>query len=155
MSLPTYEDTPTWNMGAVLRPFWLLLSPPPPVCFALQNYCTGSDRQTLATAHTPPFPSLPSLPPTMAIAHFHGHRSMGHGCRPTPREALTNSLTPAPSLPLPPPRPSPPVCFALPHYVPARTDELRTLSKLSSHDKKMACEWGVLSLVHFNSVCYI
>jgi len=28
MSLPTYEDTPTWNMGAVLRPFWLLLSPP-------------------------------------------------------------------------------------------------------------------------------
>jgi len=44
---------------------------------------------------------------------------MGHGCRTTPREALTNPLAPAPSLPPPPP----PVCFALPHYVPDLTDE--------------------------------
>jgi len=45
MSLPTYEDTPTWDMVAVLRPFWLLPSRSPPVCFALHNYCTGSDRR--------------------------------------------------------------------------------------------------------------
>jgi len=37
MSLPTSEDTPTLDMGAVLRPFWLL-APPPPVCFALLHY---------------------------------------------------------------------------------------------------------------------
>jgi len=45
MSLPTKEDTPTWDMGAVLRPFWLF--PPPPagvLCTPL--LCTGSDRGT-------------------------------------------------------------------------------------------------------------
>jgi len=33
----TYEDTPTWEMGAVLLPFWIL-PPPQPVCFALPYY---------------------------------------------------------------------------------------------------------------------
>jgi len=37
----------------------------------------------------------------------------------------SSSLLPSPSSHPPPP---PPVCFALPHYVPALTDELQTLS---------------------------
>jgi len=35
MSLPTYGDTPTWDMGSVLRPFWIL--PPPPRRCALHS----------------------------------------------------------------------------------------------------------------------
>jgi len=47
MSLPTNEDTPTWDMGAVLRPFWLL-PPSPPLAGVLCTslICTGSDRRT-------------------------------------------------------------------------------------------------------------
>jgi len=36
-----------------------------------------------------------------APALFHGLRSMGHGCRPTPRQALTNQLSSETSLPSP------------------------------------------------------
>jgi len=56
MSLPTYEDNPTWDMGAVLRPGRFLppstllpLPPPsPPRRCALHSLilCTGSDRRT-------------------------------------------------------------------------------------------------------------
>jgi len=56
MSLPTHMDLPPWDMGAVLRPGrflspssflpFLLLPPPPPVCFALPNLFTGSNRRT-------------------------------------------------------------------------------------------------------------
>jgi len=54
-----------------------------------------------------------------APAHFHEHTTMVHGCRPTPHEAIINPPTPPTLLPSPPP----PVCFALPNYVPALTDE--------------------------------
>jgi len=37
MSLLISEDTPAWDMGAILRSFWLLPSPLP-VCFALLHY---------------------------------------------------------------------------------------------------------------------
>jgi len=40
MSLPTYEETPTLEMGPVLRHFWPPPSffPPPPVFFALLHF---------------------------------------------------------------------------------------------------------------------
>jgi len=49
MSLPTYEETPTLEMGAVLRHFWLPPSFPPLSRRCALHYfifCTGSARTT-------------------------------------------------------------------------------------------------------------
>jgi len=79
MSLPTNEDTPTWDMGAVLRPFWLLPppSPPPPVCFALHYYVPVlTDERTFASYTNLVFHSQAHVSPSQTEAPG-GERGLG------------------------------------------------------------------------------
>jgi len=76
-----------------------------------------------------------------APAHNHGLSSMGHGCRPTPRETLTKPPSPAPSLPPLPPRRC--ALHSL-NYVPALTDEPIHLYKISICPPSVPrCPWTV------------
>jgi len=66
-----------------------------------------------------------------AIITLLSYSAMGHGCRPTPHEALINPPIPPSHTLIPPP---PPVCFALPKYVPALTDEPKPLWSERTND---------------------